>query len=89
MKVAVLDDYQNVAESLADWSQLPSGAEVTFFSDHLTSEDVLTERLAGFDVVMGMRERTPFPRSLLERLPNLRLLAVSYTHLTLPTKRIV
>ena len=77
MKVAVLDDYQSVAESLADWSQLPPGTEVTFFSDHLTSEDALAERLAGFDVVMGMRERTPFPRSLLARLPNLRLLVTT------------
>ena len=77
MKVAVLDDYQSVAESLADWSQLPPGTEVTFFSDHLTSEDALADRLAGFDVVMGMRERTPFPRSLLERLPDLRLLVTT------------
>ena len=77
MKVAVLDDYQGVAEGLADWSQLPSGAEVTFFSDHLTSEEDLVERLAGFDVVMGMRERTPFRRSLLERLPSLRLLVTT------------
>ncbi len=77
MRVAVLDDYQSVAESLADWSQLPPGAEVTFFSDHLTSEDALADRLASFDVVMGMRERTPFPRSLLERLPNLRLLVTT------------
>ena len=77
MKVAVLDDYQSVAESLGDWSQLPGGFEVTFFSDHLTSEDALTERLADFDVVMGMRERTPFPRTLLERLPKLRLLVTT------------
>lgn len=77
MKVAVLDDYQSVAEGLADWSQLPAGTEVTFFSDHLTDEDTLAERLAGFDVVMGMRERTPFPRSLLGRLPNLRLLVTT------------
>ena len=77
MKVAVLDDYQGVAEGLADWSQLPSGSEVTFFSDHLTSEEALAERLSGFDIVMGMRERTPFPRSLLERLSNLRLLVTT------------
>ena len=77
MKVAVLDDYQSVAESLADWKQLPPGTEVTYFSDHLTDEDALAERLASFDVVMGMRERTPFPRSLLERLPNLRLLVTT------------
>ena len=77
MKVAVLDDYQSVAESLADWSQLPANAEVSFFSDHLTSEDALAERLADFEVVMGMRERTPFRRSLLERLPKLRLLVTT------------
>lgn len=77
MKVAVLDDYQSVAESLADWSQLPPGAEAMFFSDHLTDENALVERLAGFDVVVGMRERTPFPRSLLARLPNLRLLVTT------------
>ena len=77
MKVAVLDDYQSVAESLADWSQLPPGTEVVYFSDHLTSEDALAERLAEFDVVMGMRERTPFRRSLLERLPRLRLLVTT------------
>ena len=77
MKVAVLDDYQNVAESLADWSQLPAGTEVVFFNNHLTSEDALAARLADFDIVMGMRERTPFPRSLLERLPGLRLLVTT------------
>ena len=77
MRVAVLDDYQGVAEGLADWSRLPAGAEVTFFSDHLTSEDALAERLADFDVVMGMRERTPFQRTLLERLPKLRLLVTT------------
>ena len=77
MKVAVLDDYQSVAESMADWSQLPPGAEVVFFSDHLTDESALAERLGGFDVVVGMRERTPFPRSLLERLPKLRLLVTT------------
>jgi len=77
MKVAVLDDYQSVAESMADWSQLPPGAEVVFFSDHLTDETALAERLGGFDVVVGMRERTPFPRSLLELLPNLRLLVTT------------
>ena len=77
MRVAVLDDYQGVAESLADWSQLPPGTEVEFFSDHLTSEDALASRLADFDVVMGMRERTPFSRSLMERLPTLRLLVTT------------
>ena len=77
MKVAVLDDYQGVAKELADWSQLPTGTRVEYFSDHLTNEDALADRLKDFDVVMGMRERTPFPRTLLNRLPNLRLLVTS------------
>jgi phosphoglycerate dehydrogenase-like enzyme len=74
VKIAILDDYQGVASQMADWSQLPPGSELEFFQDHLADEDMLAERLKGFQVVMGMRERTPFPRSLLERLPQLRLL---------------
>ena len=74
MKVAVLDDYQGVAREFADWDSLPQGTEVEFFRDHLSDEHALAERLKDFDVVMGMRERTPFPRSLLGRLPNLRFL---------------
>ena len=77
MKVAVLDDYQLVAESMADWSELPEGTEVRFFQEHLVQEDLLVERLKDFQVVMGMRERTPFPRSLLARLPQLRLLVTT------------
>ena len=74
MKVAILDDYQAVAPELADWNSLPNGIAVDFFNDHLDDADALAERLAGYDIVMGMRERTPFTRSLLERLPNLRCL---------------
>ena len=74
MKLAILDDYQGTAKDLADWSQLPAGTEVEFFQDHIVDEDQLVERLKDFDVVQGMRERTPFPRSVLSRLPKLRLL---------------
>ncbi len=74
MKVAVLDDYQSVAAGMADWTSLPDSIDVTFFSDHLADEDALARRLEDFDIVMGMRERTAFPRSLLERLPALRCL---------------
>ncbi len=77
MIVAVLDDYQGIAVRMADWTSLPKGTEVQFFLDHLADEDGLAERLAEFDVVAGMRERTPFPRSLLNRLPNLRLLVTT------------
>ena len=74
MKLAVLDDYQGAAKDLADWSKLPSGTEVEFFQNHIVEEDQLVERLKDFDMVMGMRERTPFTRSVLSRLPKLRLL---------------
>jgi len=77
MDVAILDDYQAVAQQMADWSQLPSGINVEFFHDHVANEDQLVERLKDFQVVMGMRERTPFPRSVLERLPELRLLVTA------------
>ena len=73
-RVAILDDYQKVAERSADWTALPKDVEVTFFHDHLDEPDRLVARLAPFAVVGIMRERTPFPGALLERLPNLRLL---------------
>lgn len=77
MKVAVLDDYQGVAADMADWSSLPGGTEVEYFRDHISDEDALVERLKGFQVVMGMRERTAFPRSVLTRLSELRLLVTT------------
>ena len=73
-RVAILDDYQNVALTITDWSPVQEQAVVTAFADHLSDEDEIAARLAGFDVVVAMRERTPFPRSLLERLPDLKLL---------------
>jgi phosphoglycerate dehydrogenase-like enzyme len=76
MRVAVLDDYQRVARSLADWDQLRD-ATVVFFADHVDDADALVDRLAGFDVVVAMRERTAFPASVLERLPDLRLLVTT------------
>ena len=75
VRVAVLDDYQGVAASYADWDGL--AADVTFFPDHLADPRGLIDRLAGFDVIVAMRERTPFGRPLLELLPNLRLLVTT------------
>src|SRR5829696_1992653 len=75
-RIAVLDDYQSAAAAFSDWSQVPD-ADVVEFSDHLADEDALVERLQPFDVVVAMRERTPFPRPVLERLPNLRLLVTT------------
>ena len=74
MRIAVLDDYQGVARDLADWSALPDGSEIEVFRDHLADESELVARLQGFQAVIGMRERTPFPRSVLAGLPDLRLL---------------
>ena len=74
-RVAVLDDYQDVARVFGDWDSL--GVEVVTFTDHLDGDDEVVERLRPFDVVMAMRERTPFPRARLERLPNLRLLVTT------------
>ena len=75
LKLALLDDYQGVALQSADWDSLAAKCSVTVFSDHLTDEAEIAERLMNFDAVMALRERTPFPRSLLESLPNLKLIA--------------
>src|SRR5258705_451124 len=75
VKVAILDDYQNVALQMADWSPLAGRATITVFNDHLDEPDALAARLAPFEVVCVMRERTPLPRGLLERLPRLKLIA--------------
>lgn len=75
--VAILDDYQGIALEMADWSVLSPDCRVQVFEDHLTDLDALTDRLRDFEVVTCMRERTPFRRDLLERLPNLRLLVTT------------
>jgi lactate dehydrogenase-like 2-hydroxyacid dehydrogenase len=74
-KIAVLDDYQNVALESADWSTLRDRADIAVFQDHLADPDAVVERLLPFDVVCVMRERTPLPRNIIERLPNLKLIA--------------
>jgi phosphoglycerate dehydrogenase-like enzyme len=71
--VAILDDYQNAALRLADWSVLDGRAAITVFNDHLADVDAVVERLKGFEVLCVMRERTPLPRATLERLPKLKL----------------
>jgi phosphoglycerate dehydrogenase-like enzyme len=76
-RIAVLDDYQSVAADFCDWSTVAEPVDVSTFSDTLTDEDALAERLEPFDVVLAMRERTALPRTLLERLPHLRLLVTT------------
>jgi phosphoglycerate dehydrogenase-like enzyme len=75
VKVAILDDYQNVALQMADWSPLVGRATITVFNDYVNDADAVAARLAPFEVVCVMRERTPLTRGILERLPRLKLIA--------------
>ncbi|MEU6252216.1 D-2-hydroxyacid dehydrogenase family protein [Streptomyces sp. NPDC047043] len=77
LRCAVLDDYQQVATELADWSPVADRVEVTSFPEHFATEDELAAALAEFDIVVTLRERVPFPASLLARLPRLQLLVAS------------
>ncbi|MFE2695288.1 D-2-hydroxyacid dehydrogenase family protein [Streptomyces mirabilis] len=76
-RCAVLDDFQNVARTCADWSTLSDRVEVVSFAEHFATEDELASALADFDFVVTLRERVPFPDSLLNRLPRLKLLIAS------------
>ena len=76
-RVAVLDDWQGVARGAADWAPLQRRAEVVFFSDAFADQDDAAAKLADFDIVLSMRERTPLPGSLINRLPKLRMLGMT------------
>lgn len=77
LRCAVLDDHQSVATTAADWSPVADDVHVVSFARHFATEDELAEALAGFDIVVTLRERVPFPARLFERLPRLRLLIAS------------
>jgi phosphoglycerate dehydrogenase-like enzyme len=77
VRVAVLDDYQRVALRSGRWEELGETVQVAAFCDHLYDDDAVVEQLEPFEVVVTMRERTPFPRTRLERLPRLRLLVTT------------
>jgi len=77
MRLAILDDYQKAALTLADWDSLGPGVSMQPFHDWLGDEDALVERLREFEMIVAMRERTRFPRTLLERLPKLKLLVTT------------
>ena len=74
MRIAVLDDYQQVAMQSAEWSTLPKDTVVDCFAEHIADPDTLVQRLQPYDAIVAMRERTRFPAQVLERLPNLKLL---------------
>jgi phosphoglycerate dehydrogenase-like enzyme len=77
VKIAVLDDWQDVARSSADWSRLAARAELVFFADAFASEDEAASALADFDILLTMRERTAFPETLIRRLPKLRMIGIT------------
>ena len=76
-RIAVLDDWQGVARSSADWSALEQRAEIVFFGQALGDADAVVEALAEFDIVIAMRERTVFPAEVIGRLPRLRMIALT------------
>ncbi|MFF9158130.1 D-2-hydroxyacid dehydrogenase family protein [Streptomyces sp. NPDC014846] len=77
LRCVVLDDFQGVAAGMADWSVIEDRVEVVALREHLDGEDALAEALAGFDIVVTLRERVAFPGSLIARLPRLKLLVAS------------
>jgi phosphoglycerate dehydrogenase-like enzyme len=75
LDIGNLDDYQNAALNMADWSSIAGRATLTVFNDHLFDVNEIVNRLAPFDVLCVMRERTPLSRDVLSRLPRLKLIA--------------
>ncbi len=74
LRAAILDDYQNVALKLADWSPVAKDVDITVFDKPFAGPDEAIKALQGFAIIVGMRERTPFPRKVIEALPDLKLL---------------
>lgn len=75
MKIAILDDYQNISLKFADWNEVHRHAEVTVFNDNIKNEDDVIKRLLPFDIICVMRERTPLTKSIISKLPNLKVIA--------------
>ncbi|MEE2656407.1 MAG: D-2-hydroxyacid dehydrogenase family protein [Chloroflexota bacterium] len=75
VRIAVIDDYQSVAEKLADWDSLPAGTQVDFYQDHVSDLESLVDRLGDYQIIQFMRERTPFTKNLIDALPQLELLS--------------
>jgi phosphoglycerate dehydrogenase-like enzyme len=77
VRCAILDDYQNVALTMADWGRVKADAEIKVFNEPFRSPEEAAKALAGFDIICAMRERTPFPRAMFEKLPGLKLLVTT------------
>ena len=76
-RCAILDDYQNVALQVADWSPVAGELDIKVFNDSIGGGEKVIEALKGFSVLCLMRERTPFPRQVIEALPDLKLIVTS------------
>src|ERR1700683_1633669 len=77
VRCAILDDYQNVALGFADWSKVSGNIDIKVFNEHLGSVDQVIAALKDFPIVCAMRERTAFPRAVLDALPELKLLVTT------------
>ena len=79
-RCAILDDYQNVVLKVTDWSKVSGDLDIKVFNQHLGSHENVIKALQGFDIVCAMRERTAFPRAVIEKLPDLKLLITTGAH---------
>ncbi len=77
IRIAVLDDWQSVARHSADWTKLPQRADLVFFEEPFAGTDKPAKALDGFDIIIATRERTKFSRELIDRLPKLRMIALT------------
>jgi phosphoglycerate dehydrogenase-like enzyme len=77
IRIAVLDDWQGIARQSADWTKLQQHADIVFFEEPFAGPDKLAKALAGFDIIIAMRERTKFSKELIDRLPKLRMIALT------------
>jgi phosphoglycerate dehydrogenase-like enzyme len=78
VKIAILDDWQGVARASADWSRLAARADLVFFANAFASEDEAANALKDFDILLTMRERTPFPETLIRRFQKLRMIGITW-----------
>src|SRR6201997_5880863 len=77
LRCAILDDYINLSRQVADWSKVEDRIDITVFNHPFASPEAAAAALKDFEIICAMRERTPFPRTMFEALPNLKLLITS------------
>jgi phosphoglycerate dehydrogenase-like enzyme len=77
LRCAILDDYLNISLKLADWSKIEDRVDITVFNQPFASQDSAVSALKDFEIILAMRERTPFPRAMFDALPKLKLLITS------------